>query len=114
MVVEQRIYTFTPGLIDSFLALYETEGLPLQRQYLGAMVGYYTTEIGALNRTMSMWAYNDLADRTERRRALFADERWRAFLSKVRPLMVSQETQILNPTSFFVPVLNKLKKEEAR
>jgi hypothetical protein len=111
MVVEQRIYTFAPGQIDNFIAVYEAEGLPLQRQYLGAMVGYYTTEIGVLNRTISMWAYNDLTDRTERRRSLFADERWRAFLSKVRPLMISQETQILNPTPFFAPALNMLKKE---
>jgi hypothetical protein len=106
MIVEQRIYTFMPGQIGSFLEMYETEGLPLQRQYLGAMVGYYTVEIGLLNRTISMWAYDDLNDRAERRRALFADHHWQSYLAKVRPLMVSQETQILTPATFFAPALN--------
>lgn len=109
MIVEQRIYTFAPGRIGGFLELHEAEGLPLQRHYLGSMVGYYTVEIGVLNRVISMWAYNDLADRTERRRALFADRRWQDYLAKVRPLMMSQETQILTPTPFFAPSLAALK-----
>jgi hypothetical protein len=109
MIVEQRTYTFSPGRIGNFLEILEAEGLPLQRQYLGPMVGYYTTEIGPLNRTISMWAYEDLNDRTERRRALFADRRWQDYLAKVRPLMTSQETQILTPAGFFAPALNAFK-----
>lgn len=110
MIVEQRIYTFTPGQIGKFLEIFEVEGLAVQQQYLGPMVGYYTTEIGPLNRSISMWAYEDLNDRTERRRALFADRRWQDYLAKVRPLMASQETQILTPATFFAPLLDMFKK----
>ena len=108
MIVEQRTYTFAPGLLGPFLELYENEGLALQRSYLGPLVGYYVTEIGQLNRTVSMWAYEDLADRTTRRDKLFSDPNWTAYLARVRPLMTSQETSILKPAVFFAPLLSQI------
>src|SRR5947207_2324738 len=44
MLVEQRTYTTHPGKVRDYLALYEAEGLPIQRRLLGRMVGYYPGE----------------------------------------------------------------------
>ena len=49
MLVEQRTYTTQPGKVRDYLALYEAEGLTIQRRILGRMVGYYRSEFGALN-----------------------------------------------------------------
>ena len=50
---------------------------------------------------MTLWAYETLNDRVERRERLFNDPEWIAFLKKARALVVTQETRILKPASFF-------------
>jgi hypothetical protein len=47
-----------------------------------------------------MWAYEDFADRETRRARLAADERWKAFLPKILPLIHTQRNRIMIPTSF--------------
>src|SRR5258706_15097864 len=57
MIVEHRTYTMKPGTIPEYFRLYQSEGLPIQRRYLPAMIGYYTTELGPLNQVIHLWAY---------------------------------------------------------
>jgi hypothetical protein len=47
-----------------------------------------------------MWRYDSYAQREERRARLQADERWKAFLAKIQPLIHTQQNRILIPTSF--------------
>jgi len=101
MFVEQRLYTFAPGNGGEFNRLYEAEGRAAQERHLGAPVGYYYSEIGPLNQVMTLWAYATLNERVERRARLFKDPEWVSFLQKARPLLVTQETRILTPASFF-------------
>ena len=54
-----------------------------------------------LNQVMTLWAYETLNDRVERRDRLFKDPEWVSFLAKARPLLVTQETRILKPATFF-------------
>lgn len=103
MIVEQRTYTLQPGKVREYLARYEAEGLAIQRRILGRMVGYYRTEIGTLNQVVHMWAYADLVEREQRREEMLADEAFQAYVSKIRPLLVSQESRILVPAPFFTP-----------
>lgn len=103
MLVEQRTYTTHPGKWRDYLALYEAEGLEIQRRILGRMVGYYTVEIGALNQIVHMWAYQDMAEREARRATLMADPGWLSYVKKMMPLLVQQESKLLKPTSFFRP-----------
>lgn len=100
MIVEERIYTLMAGKIPAYLKLYETEGLAIQREILGTMVGYFSTEFGPLNQIVHLWAYRDLADREARRRRLAADAGWQAYVAKVRPWMVNQENKLLIPAPF--------------
>jgi hypothetical protein len=101
MFVEQRLYTFTPGKGGEFDRLYQAEAREVQERHLGAPIGYYYSEIGMLNQVMTLWAYETLNDRVERRERLFRDPAWIAFLAKARPLLVTQETRILKPAAFF-------------
>ena len=101
MFVEQRIYSFAPGNTARFLKTYEDEAMAAQTGALGQPVGYYVNEIGPLNQITTMWAYGSLDERVDRRRNLFNDPVWTAFLKKTRPLMTRQETRVLIPAPFF-------------
>ena len=100
MIVEQRDYHVHTGKLPELVRLYETEGIPLQNEILGSLVGAFTTEIGALSTYTTLWRYDSFGEREERRARLQADERWEAFLAKVQPLMHTQQNRILVPTSF--------------
>jgi hypothetical protein len=101
MFVEQRLYTCAPGNTGEFLRMYVEEGRAPQTQHQGQPIGYYVSEIGPLNQITTLWAYASLDDRVERRRRLFEDPAWNAYLRKARPLLTTQETRILTPAAFF-------------
>jgi hypothetical protein len=103
MLVELRLYTVRPGKWREYLALYEANGLEIQRRILGRMVGYYRTEFGMLNQIVHLWAYEDLNEREQRRDTLMADAGWRAYVTEMLPLLQSQESKILVPAPFFRP-----------
>ena len=100
MIVEQRDYHVFTGKLPELVRLYETEGSALQQEFLGTFVGAFTTDVGELSTYTHMWAYESYADREERRANLQADERWRAFLAKIQPLVHTQRNRIMVPTSF--------------
>src|SRR5262245_39289642 len=108
MFVEQRLYTFAPGKSAEFDRLYREEGRAPQERHLGLPVGYYYSEIGPLNQVTTLWAYKTLDERVERRRRLFEDPAWISFLQKARALVVTQETRILKPATFFEERLNAI------
>jgi hypothetical protein len=100
MIVEERDYHVTTGKLTELVKLYETEGIELQKSHLGNLIAAFTTDIGALSTYTSLWAYDDVAQRQERRARLQADDRWKAFLAKIQPLIHTQQNRILVPTSF--------------
>ncbi len=97
MIVEMRTYTCKPGATAEYMRVYEAEGFPVQGRILGNLVGWYTTEFGALNQIVHMWAYQDFADRSRRRAELAASKEWQAVLAKLRDLILTQENKILAP-----------------
>ena len=100
MIVEQRDYHIHTGKLPELLRLYQAEGIPLQQEILGGLVGAFTTDVGALSTYTTLWRYDSYAEREQRRARLQADERWQAFLRKVQPLMHTQQNRILVPVSF--------------
>lgn len=104
MLVELRTYTTQPGRLRDYLALYEAEGLAIQRRILGRLVGYYRSEIGELNQVLHLWAYEDLKEREQRRAVLLADPQFQAYVRQMLPLLQSQDSRILAPAPFFTPV----------
>lgn len=104
MIVEERIYTLQAGQAAAYLAAYEAEGLAIQKPILGQMVGYYSTEFGPLNQIVHLWAYEDLAERAERRGRLLANPAWKAYSARVRPMVLTQENKVLLPAPFMRPL----------
>ena len=100
MIIEQRDYHVFTGKLNEVVKMYETEGIALQQEHLGNLIGAFTTDIGALSTYTSMWGYENHAEREQRRARLQADERWRAFLARIQPLIHTQQNRILIPTSF--------------
>ena len=106
MIVEHRTYTFRPGAVAGWLSKYEREGLPIQKRRLNTFLGLYVSEIGRLHTVVMMWAYDSLADREARRKALDADPDWKKFIGEVFALdaILTQDVMIMNPAPFSPPV----------
>ncbi|CAN7492205.1 NIPSNAP family protein [Rhizobium sp. LjRoot254] len=100
MILEHRTYTFKPGTVDLWMRKYEAEGLPVQKKHLNRFVGLYVSELGHLHTTVLMWAYDSLADREQRRAAMYADPDWKKFISEVWALnaIEKQDVMIMNPS----------------
>jgi len=102
MIVDMRVYTCHPGRLHEWMALYEAEAWPLQKQYLGKCLGWYTSIDGKLHQVVHLWQYESQADRETRRGAMVQDPAWKAFIAKANKLgaFISQETTILSPATF--------------
>jgi hypothetical protein len=100
MIIEQRTYTLKPGTMHQFLALYEAEGLEIQRGALGNLIGYFVTETGELNRVVQLWGFETFEDRMARRRELSVSDAWRGFVGKTGALVTEQRTELLTPAPF--------------
>ena len=99
MIVEQRDYHVYTGKLPELVRLYEAEGVAIQLEFLGTLVGAFTTDVGEPSTYTHMWAYESFADREERRARLAADGRWKEFLATIQPLIHTQRNRILVPTS---------------
>ena len=108
MYVEERMYLLHPGKAPEYFKLYETEGMPTQLKHLPHLVGYYLSEVGVQNLVVHMWAYDDLNQREKCRASMQADPAWQAYVGKVRPLIISQDTRIMKPAPFFKARLEKM------
>ncbi|MCR6670678.1 NIPSNAP family protein [Devosia ginsengisoli] len=55
MIVEERDYRIKVGKLAEFLSHYERDGLPIQEEYLGKILGHFVSEVGELNHIVSLW-----------------------------------------------------------
>lgn len=101
MILEERDYRMKPGKVAAFLAAYEKLGLPVQRRHLGEPYGFFTSDIGELNRVVAMWRYQDLTDRSARRAEMLADPDWPAYLARIDGMIDQQAIRILTTAPFF-------------
>ena len=108
MYVEERMYTLRAGTAPEYLKHYTEHGMKVQLKHLPHMVGYYFSETGPQNLVVHLWAYDDLNQRERCRAALSADPGWQAYLPKIRPLMITQDTRIHKCAPFFVERLKKM------
>ncbi|MGO4003361.1 NIPSNAP family protein [Pseudomonas fluorescens] len=100
MLIEQRTYHLKPGSLHEFLKVYEQEGLTLQSEALGNLIGYFQPQTGDLNRVIHLWGFANLEERNSRRAALSANPKWREFLGKAGGFVTAQHAEILSGTSF--------------
>ena len=101
MLYEVRTYTLRPGTVAEFEERF-AKRLPLREKHskLGA---FWHTEFGPLNQVIHVYPYEDLQQRTTVRAAL-AQDTARNQLPGGGDLVVSQESEIMNPAPFMHPL----------
>lgn len=98
MILEIRTYTLKPGKMDDYWQLYRDLGAEVVAPGKKHLLGYYASDIGMLNQVVHIWQFRDMAERQALRDQMAAKPEWQAHLARIRPLMISQETQILKPS----------------
>ena len=88
------------GTMVEYMKNYEELGLPVQKEVLGTLVGFWHTEVGSLNKVVHIWGYDSLDDRLEKRAILSEHPDCPAYLDVALPLIVEQENRVLIPASF--------------
>jgi hypothetical protein len=100
LIVEERSYHVFTGKLPEVVRLYAEEGTGVQQEILGNLIGAFTVDIGDVSTIVHLWGYDSYAERERRRAVLQADERWKAFLAKIQPLIHTQKTRMLVPTPY--------------
>jgi NIPSNAP protein len=100
VIVEERSYHVFTGKLAEVVRLYAEEGTHVQQEHLGNLVGAFTVDVGDVSSIVHLWGYESYAERERRRALLQADERWKDFLAKLQPLIHTQRTRMLLPTSY--------------
>jgi hypothetical protein len=99
-IVNMRTYTVRLRGIPEYLRLFEELGLPIQVRHLGPPVGFYISEIGALNQVVHLWGFDSLADMEARRARRNADPDWPKYLAASAGFITAQEDRIIRRVVF--------------
>jgi len=93
---ELRQYDIKPDQIKFYLsetAKHESDRANAFNSPASRFLGFWSTEIGGnLNRVHHLYHYSDYDTRDKIRAAAAANEGWNAYLAKVKPAMVSQQS----------------------
>ena len=60
------------------------------------LIGYFTSDTGGLHQIIHLWKFNDDSDRRHHWDKLFQDPDFMDFAGKIRPLLMTQNNQLLN------------------
>lgn len=94
-VYELRTYNLYVGKLGEATELYNNVGWPALEKYSDKLVGYFTSDVGALNQIVHLWKFTDDADRRTHWQQVFADADFMKFAIQFRPLILSQHNQLL-------------------
>lgn len=105
MLIDHRTYACRPGTLKKHLALYEQLGWRVQTRHLGQPVAQLVAETGDVNTYVQIWAYEDAADRAQRRAVLQADPEWAAYLERSAEAgyLIRQQNTLMVPAPFASP-----------
>ena len=96
-VYEKRTYSITVGQMSEVVRLYTDEGWPaLEVGGFGKnLIGYFISDTGQLHQLIHLWRFESDNDRRDFWKRLFANEEFMAFAAQIRPLIQTQEVQLL-------------------
>jgi NIPSNAP len=96
-VYEKRIYSVTVGQMAEVSRLYASEGWPaLEAGGFGKnLIGYFISDTGELHQLVHLWRFDSDDDRRAFWKRLFENERFMAFAKQLRPLVKTQQNQLL-------------------
>lgn len=98
-VYEKRTYTVIVGKMPEVIEHYTKAGWPRLEAggYSEKLVGYFKSDTGTLHQLIHIWRFDDDNDRRDFWQRLYADEPFMAFAAAIRPLIASQDVQLLLP-----------------
>ena len=94
-VYEMRTYMYQPGTMPTVLERW-AESIPARTE-LSPLAACWYSDIGALNKFVHIWPYNDLDERTRIRTESMTLPKWPP---GTREFLVSQENKIIIPAAF--------------
>ena len=98
MIHELRTYTIRQGKTPELVKYSAELSRPARGDNHGVLEGYWSTDIGALNRVVHLWSFNDLNERDRLLVELGKNQKFQQdYLPKARPLMLRQENKLLTP-----------------
>jgi hypothetical protein len=102
VLVDVRTYRVRPGKLAQQLDLYGKHGLGPQTRHLGAPLAYLQSESGDLNTLLHLWAFENAADRAQKRAVMMTDPEWQNYLklNAEAAFLVDQRNSLMVPTSF--------------
>jgi NIPSNAP len=97
MIYEKRTYSIRVGQMAEIIRLYTDEGWPvLEAEGFGKnLVGYFISDTGQLHQLVHLWRFESDSDRRDFWKRLFANKEFMAFAIQIRPLIQTQEVQLL-------------------
>jgi len=99
---EKRIYSVPPGRMPEVSALYRDLAWPALEAggFSKNLVGYFISDTGPLHQLIHIWRFDGDAGRRDFWSRLYGDKDFMAFAAKVRPILLSQEVQLMTPASW--------------
>ena len=94
-VYELRTYTLYVGKMPEAIGHYQKLGWPVLQKYQDKLVGYFVSDTGALHQLVHLWKFADYDDRRSHWQKLFAEAQFQEFAKHFRPLVMSQNVQLL-------------------
>ena len=102
MIYDMRIYDLIPGSVAAYMQAVEEIALPVREAQGIALAGWYTPDVGPLNRVVHIWAYRDYAHFEKARPAFRNDPRWtEEYLPRVKGMIVKQQSMVMNGSGFW-------------
>jgi hypothetical protein len=101
MVFDFRVYTVKHGTIPDYIDAVRELALPIRQRYGIKLAGWYTPDVGELNKIVHIWAYRDLAHLKEARAQFTSDPDWlEKYVPRVTPHLVSQQNYLMRSLDF--------------
>lgn len=94
-IYELRTYTLYTGKMSEAVDLYKTIGWPALSKHPERLIGYFTGDVGALNKIVHLWKFEDDADRRAFWNGVYSDPDFMTFAGKFRPLIMTQDNQLM-------------------
>jgi len=96
-IYELRTYQVYVGQMGEALKVYSEFGWPALEKggFDAKLVGYFKSDTGPLHQLVHLWKFDDDADRRNHWDTLFQDTDFMAFAGKIRPLVMTQQNQLL-------------------
>lgn len=100
MIYDVRTYDITPRMVNAYINVYQTYGLPVAERHGLRLAAFFVSRIGKLNQVVHIWEYDDLADMERRRATRDADPGWAEYREAAAGMIVAQEDKIMDGAPF--------------